>query len=386
MAKTVIYIGAMELPDKNAAAQRVLTNSKAISAIGYNVVLIGMNKEMGADKRDSKYRYMKVSGFDCYEVPYPKNNVDWAQHMISNKNIISIINKYNEDEISSIILYNYYSLASLGLIKLTRKKNIQIISDCTEWYGKSGNIFKKLDNYLRMRFINIIINNIICISDYLEQHYSGKGCNTVNIPSLVDSSDSKWKKTFKYEPSSERTFSYVGSPGIKEGKDRLDMIIESFSMLDKRNNKYELNIVGISKKDFLGFYPHLEKSLNNKMVFWGRLPHQSSIEILKKSDFSIFSRDINRVTTAGFPTKLGESFACGVPVITNPTSNISRFIIEGQNGFLSEDFTANSLSRAIEKALLVNDNDLVQMHDFCLKNNNLDYKKYLDEFKSLLNK
>ena len=34
----IIYIGGFELPDKNAAAQRVIGNSKALRDLGYETV------------------------------------------------------------------------------------------------------------------------------------------------------------------------------------------------------------------------------------------------------------------------------------------------------------------------------------------------------------
>ena len=39
---------------------------------------------------------------------------------------------------------------------------------------------------------------------------------------------------------------------------------------------------------------------------------------------------------AGFPTKFAESLANGIPVITNPTSDIESFISHGKNGFLAK--------------------------------------------------
>ena len=44
MAKTLLYIGGFELPDKNAAAHRVLAISKALRDIGFNVILVGVTK------------------------------------------------------------------------------------------------------------------------------------------------------------------------------------------------------------------------------------------------------------------------------------------------------------------------------------------------------
>ena len=42
--KTIIYIGGFELPDKNAAAQRIIGNSYALKELGYEVIFLGVSK------------------------------------------------------------------------------------------------------------------------------------------------------------------------------------------------------------------------------------------------------------------------------------------------------------------------------------------------------
>lgn len=39
--RTILYV---ELPDKNAAAQRVLSVAKIFKSIGYNVIFLGIDK------------------------------------------------------------------------------------------------------------------------------------------------------------------------------------------------------------------------------------------------------------------------------------------------------------------------------------------------------
>jgi len=70
MPKTIVYIGGFELPDKNAAAHRVINNSKAFRELGYKVVFIDASKDNNTsiDILKTKKEYF---GFDTYSVPYP---------------------------------------------------------------------------------------------------------------------------------------------------------------------------------------------------------------------------------------------------------------------------------------------------------------------------
>ena len=59
--KTVLYIGGFELPDKNAAAHRVVGIAKGLKTLGYNVVFLNSLKNY---KGSFKKQYF---GFNCFE-------------------------------------------------------------------------------------------------------------------------------------------------------------------------------------------------------------------------------------------------------------------------------------------------------------------------------
>ncbi len=87
--KTIIYVGGFELPDKNAAAQRVLANAKIFRDLGYNVVLVGIDKSLSQDTL-IKNTQVSVSGFESWALPYPNDK----------KNGLSLLHPIN---ISSIL-------------------------------------------------------------------------------------------------------------------------------------------------------------------------------------------------------------------------------------------------------------------------------------------
>lgn len=389
MGKTIFYVGGMELPDKNAAAQRVVANCKIMNDIGYKIVLAGIDKSQQFGKNVDFIKAPSVGEFECFTVPYPNSIISWFNHINSINSIIRLLKKYNKNDIFAVIAYNYPAVALMKFLRYTKNNDIKLIADCTEWYGKSNNIIKFLDTSIRMCFVHKRIKNIICVSDYLEKYYLSMGCKTINIPPLIDGKEDKWKNSIQYKPNTIRIFSYVGSPGTAKEKDRLDIVIDAFNKIKSNGHKFKLNIAGITKKNFGEIYPdykNMVNTMNNEIRFLGRLSHMESIRILKESDFSIFARLENKVTRAGFPTKLGESYACGVPVVTNPTSNILRFLINGKNGYIAKDCFVDSLKDTIEDALITNDDALVKMHDYCKNNNELEYRKFIIKFDNFLRK
>ena len=78
---TIIYIGGFILPDKNAAAQRVMGIAKGYKDLGYNVVFIDTQNDI--DKESILETMREVNEFTVYSVPYPSNVLHWTRHLVS---------------------------------------------------------------------------------------------------------------------------------------------------------------------------------------------------------------------------------------------------------------------------------------------------------------
>lgn len=370
--KKILYIGGFQLPDKNAAAHRVLANSKIFVELGAEVFLIGQDSDLEGNvlrKIDSN-----IPNIRMFSTPYPKGTKRWIQYIFGIDWIKKAIEEYNID---TLVLYNYPAYASLRLLPFLKKKNIKVIADCTEWYGSpEGSILKKtiknLDTILRMNIVNFKLDGVIAISKYLYNYYSKK-VNTILLPPLIDTKDNKWLSTTE-NINNKITMVYAGQMGRK------DKINDFLSIVDNQSEKILFKVIGLSTEEYI------DSSDNNKDYFFvqflGRKKHTEVIDELKNSDFAVFFRENNRVNNAGFPTKFVEAISCGVPVITNRTSNISDFLIEGKNGFFVED---NELEK-INFILNLSNKDRETMKLFCKNNNPFEYKLFIKQFNSFLNK
>lgn len=379
---TVFYIGGFELPDKNAAAQRVLANGKLLRDLGYNVVFDGITKDENADSSMSETFF----GFEAYAQHYPKGFWNWLIYTCQFKRYLNLIQNFPDLQI--IICYNLPSVSLWRLRRYAKKKGIIILSDCTEWYmpSRQGNlirrIVKKLDIRLRMEFIQTKLDGIISISAYLHHYYSERNVPSVIIPPLVDLKDEKWKNSL-VQSDEKIQILYAGSPfslSVKSNaKDRLDLIVQALASLKKEGCQFKFQVAGISKTDFVDFFPALKTDvdiLGEDIVFHGKIPHLKAIELLQKSDYSIFLRDNNIVTKAGFPTKFVESISCGIPVITNRSSNIADFLREGANGFWIDTENSNTIKKSIGDAITTNKDKLREIKNNCYSSEIFDYRAY----------
>ena len=132
--KNVLYIGGFRLPDKNAAAQRVMANGKLFSKVGYNVSFIDVDVNGGDSKKFLKTVY---DGLDYLvkSQKYPQTKYEWFFYITNVKFIINAV----ENDLSfkpDIIVLDYLNLmaATYGNNSYERIKNIseQITSKIIE--------------------------------------------------------------------------------------------------------------------------------------------------------------------------------------------------------------------------------------------------------------
>lgn len=372
--KLILYIGGFELPDKNAAAHRVIANAKAFKAMDYDVALIGISKDQNSDieiwRNSSNY------GFQYLLKPYPRSIRDWINHISKTREEIAFIQAH-KDELLGVILYNHYVVASLKIRSICKRLNIPVYGDCTEWYSHKKStilgMMKHLDSEIRMRVVHKTLDGVIVISRYLHEYYKDK-THTVLIPPLVDRSDEKWMiidKDKNAKSNEEFCIVYAGSPG--DSKDRLDLIINAVQGCELN---ITLKIIGITKEVFQKTYPSCRVVKDKSIFFLGRLIHSEVLFHLASADYTWFLRDETRASKAGFPTKFVESITAGIPVITNKTSDIKTYAERAGGCILVDDLLPStiesSLKYAYKNSMRVS-NPLI-----------FDYHNYLKDFSRLL--
>ena len=385
--KKILYVGGFILPDKNAAAQRVVSNAKAIKEIGFEIVFLGKSKDSVLPVGQQTPQIFQ--DFEIYEEPYPEGASNWIKHLLSNKNVKTLIEKIGAENIHTIIAYNYPSLALLKLLKFARKHNIKVMSDCTEWALESNrfsirSMLKNLDTYCRMKHVHRKLDGLIAISKFLYDFYHPKMSNVIFLPPLVDTEEKKWQGI---EEVKELELTYAGSPG-NGNKDRLDNIIDALSHVkSKLERKMQLKIIGLSLDQFKTNFASytIPDNIKEDVVFLGRVPHIEAVSRVQQACFSIFFRENNIVNTAGFPTKFVESISCGTPVITNNSSNIAYYLANEAFGRIIDLKEKSKMEATLLEVLSLPFDEINQMKKQCFLSQKFHYKNYRKEFQKLIN-
>lgn len=393
MRDIIVYIGSIFLPDKSAGAQRALSLSKSFRDIGYQVVIVGMEEGL-ASSVDILQTKRECQGFDTYAVPAPHHLSDWVCHSFSIKSFIKILQAYGLQRIHSVVAMEYEAFALSKLSVFCKRHGIHLIADAEEWYDRSSlpfplNLGKDIDTHHRMYHVYPKkIRHMICISRFLKEYYSDKVANTVCIPGTVDLSEEKWKRLPVYRPNEVLTLAYAGFPGPNFEKERVDWLIEAVCECRQEGHSVRLKIAGFSQERLTSRHPELASmpGYEGAVEYVGKLTHQECLDMVASSDFSVIVRDDKRVTRAGFPTKFSESFACGTPVISTPSSNIADYLENGVNGFLCDGFSQAAVKKAIIEAVSLEKTSLERMHASLGSHPPLRYQDFNEPLKEFMKK
>lgn len=373
--KRALYIGGFCMPDGNAAAQRVFGIAKILRECGYDVRFAGLTR---AQKIEPEYG--GIDGFSYVNYPYPLSLLAWFRYLVGRDYAIKEIKGYHPD---LVILYNYPAFAIEYIRSYCKKQNIKVLADITEWYEPQGNIvfktIKQYDTNRRMLKSHKRLDGLICISKYLYDYYKDSAAVVLQLPPLVDLAQSKWQQPLE-DASTTFKLVYAGSPGMT--KDRLDLIINVLAdTISKTCRNIQFNVIGITAEQYANLWG--DKTHYPFVNFYGRIPHFEVIRHLLNADFQIFLRPKTLSNMAGFPTKFVESISSRTLPITNLSSNLSDYLVDGENGFVINSIEEQEINRALTEVLSKTPDEISRMRQ-TMQIDTFDYRKYIDVFSNFL--
>lgn len=362
------------MPDGNAAAQRVLGVGKILQELGYQVHFLGLSH----DKINKKGI---IEGFTYENLQYPKTLMQWFSYLLGLYGAIDVIKSYKPD---LVIVYNHPAFSIDRIARYGHKHGIKIIADITEWDEPKGNpiynLIKGYETHRRMYKSHLKLDGLICISNYLTNFYRQSNIPVLNLPPLVDINQLKWVQKYNTNNPHRLKIVYAGSPGVK--KDRIDLIINAFdNIMAKRDCDVEFDVIGITSEQF-------KKAWNISKIyrfvnFHGRLSHIDVIRHISMADFQIFLRPDTLSNRAGFPTKFVETITSKTIPITNLSSNLSDYLIDGYNGFVIPSLENDDIENTIYKIINLT-KDEINILKSRIDRNTFDYRNYIYDFEDFL--
>lgn len=378
----IIYFGIIQFAKENAMCQRANGIKKLIQTSGYTPIIIGVDASVERGK------YIEI-GDNTFAIHEPTSFKEWIEYSLSAEDIINVINRIGKERIKSFVMADYRFIPMNEVKKYCEKNKINYCIDVMDWFQAGDTLnskIKRIDNNLRMKkFYPKVQRRIYICSSYYKT--LGKTSHTSVIPGIVSLSEkqkgsiSQFKDEYKKE-SNKIVLSFAGNPGIKCEKEKINWVIRALAR-NELKNKFIFYIAGVDKNTFLSNNPELSSYISNDIKFLGRISHQKCLNLIAISDFSLVIRPSNQLSNYGFSTKIAESFECGTPVLSTNTSDNKKYIMNGLNGFVC-DANYASLVKCLENVASYNRDYLDKLRQNCKMNNTLRYKKFVDQFRNVV--
>jgi len=395
MKKYILYIGNFSFPNGNASGSRVLGNGYIFRELGYEVIYIGLDNNLNHNSELSE-TLNEYDRFQFYNLPYPDGVRGWLKYK---KRFLEVQELLKKIDFNIIILYGSPTISFFAnrLKKYCKVNNITFIVDVVDWLTVNhGGVIYRIVKYFYVNYLKRYIANdadgVISISSYLKQYYEKKVKNTIIIPPVKD--PNYFKKPSIVNNNKFIKLIYIGNPfplltkNLKSNyyKDRLDLVIDNLSYLE--DIEYVFDIYGITLEEYLFVVQRHKKILEilkSKIIFHGKVNNLEAKNKISQADFSILFRNVNKMTSAGFPTKISESISCGTPVITNSTSDLENYIINGKNGFLV-NFFSKSLTNQLSNIFSLPSSEIHKIKLNCYNSNLFSHENYIDITREFLTK
>ena len=373
---TVYFFVGHTLPTEHPNAVRIANLGLIFKALGYKVTLVGFDSN---GDRETEYKGMRCVIFNQRTGGGLTNYLKREREALNN-----IKTFFKENECPQVIVSGLFNCKlQRFLISFAKAQNVKMIETVCEWYDRTAfqgvvGVFKYINNRYSMYRQFVRVGNIISISTCIEKYYKSKGCNVVVIPTIADFDE--YDNLAIYNKNEKRIITYAGSPAKK---DFLLNILKAIDLLNEsERNTIELHIYGLEEKQLLelGLSRAFIERHRDTVFSHGRIPYKEVKNRLAESDFTILLRPNKRYANAGFPTKVGESMACGTPVITNLTSDLGNYLLDGENSIISRDETVDECAFAIRRAISLGDSALYKMRLEALNTakQRFDYKSYIN--------
>ena len=203
--------------------------------------------------------------------------------------------------------------------------------------------------------IEISFDGIICISTRLYKYYNFFYKNLILIPIITDI---KLGGQIVHEKSHLDIFRIGYTGTITEKRDGIFTLIKAISLIPKRENEIKCNLYGsITESNIKRLTLLINKYKLNKVVTYFGNYEKGKVKLIQsEQNLLVLIRPSNLQTNFGFSTKLAEYLSSGVPVLTTRHSDISNYIVNGENGFILEKLDSEQLKNKLTE-IITKDND-----------------------------
>lgn len=231
--------------------------------------------------------------------------------------------------VDKILKYNITFTSQFLLLFVSMILNIKLINIVSEFYEKPSKkglgLIKWYNFYYGFKYGLRFNSGSIALTTFLSSEikkYNKKAAVLVQ-PNLIDDA------YFNLPQNRNKEFLRIGYSGTPTNKDGIIDLLESFKIVNKQKPNTRLRVIGdltngtslVSSLDARCKKLKIDKAVE----FTGLVPHNEVPSLLNECDILVLARPSGIIAQAGFPTKLGEYFACKKPVVITRVGDIDYY-------------------------------------------------------------
>lgn len=382
----IVFISSGLYPESGAATNRHLAYSKGLVQLGHEVQFLLLSrqswKEETVEFDGIKFTCLNRSSNDT------SSKIKKAIiHLQTIRNVKKTIKELNtKDPISALIILNTSISILWPLINYGRKLDLKIIHERTEYPSevRKKGILGQLDLQIYLKYLVKKFDGLYVINNALKKYFSKIANLKIRIVNMVV--DPARFNVEKDNCTSGKIFiTYCGT--LNERKDGVCTLIKSFALISNEFFSVTLQLIAPltdekTKQEIDKLISDL--GIQNRVVFTGQKTRNEIPMLLKKSDLLVLARPKNKQAEGGFPTKLGEYLASGVPVVVTDVGEIKSFLKDNVNAFIAEPDSIDEFSKKLREALLCKDRAKIGLEGKKLVYNEFNYLTQAKEIVKLI--
>lgn len=365
----IAYVGSLAYPPIMAASTRVLGVSMALMHAGFDVVILGDHPSRPQAEKSVLAR--SDTGRSVRYFPVLHRNLRSTRKLARLTNLYLLASLGAIDWLAGakslpacVIHYGSRYVPAIRLSSWCRRHKVPVVADVVEHmegrqfpYGGAVSP-AHLDHLLYRYALRSRFDGLLCISEWLDTRYRGRGMPTSVVRTILDTDAIQFRLGC---PGSVKglTLGYAGSSG-NGAKDLLGIVIEAVLRCRAEGMDVDMNLAGVSPEELRPLLPRNQRVAGPFRAL-GWLPRERALSVMRDCDFMPLLRHDSMYAWAGFPTKVAESLALGTPAIVNPVGDVKDLVVDGFNGFQCAEPTVASLSATLARAYELDDSAVYAM-------------------------
>ena len=290
--------------------------------------------------------YFNYLGGAVYHIPgFWKRNMrkvltSWQAFffLLKKGNKFDAIYLYQPNLLSFLPIYLYCIMSKIPVI--VEKTENELSKYPVNWKEKLSLLFEQINQLLLPK----VANHLVVISNKLKSHFAASfGENRITIIPIVV--DTKRFAHIKMNGHVHHRIGYLGSLGEKDG---VEGIINAFSKAKDTQGRLKLRLIGFNPK--ASYFERVLKhaGLNGEVEKTGQVTYDQIPDLLAECDLLVVNRTNQPYSHFGFPTKLAEYLATGIPTVATKVGDIEDYLVDKQDVILIDPDNSDALQEVIK--------------------------------------